>query len=201
MRARDSQPRAARAASASAPPAPLVPAGANPQGADAGAVFVGAPGAPTAQQALLVAPPDTGLFGPAACDAPHPVVDSGSGRDASAVRGAAPTLVSAAGLVASGASLTFHPYGAVVVSPPSLPPAALPSPWPLGELAVVGIGAAPRRRSRWWAPAEEPFVPPPPPVLPAALNMLTLDERARLLLLRRHRSRAVRTFMERSLGC
>ena len=88
-----------------------------------------------------------------------------------------------------------------VPAAPSLPPTALPSPWSLGELAAVGIGAAPRRRSRWWGPAEEPFVPPLPPVLPAALNMLTLDERARLLLLRRHRSRAVRTFMERSLGC
>ena len=65
--------------------APLVPDGADFQGADAGALAVGASGAPAVQQALfrrlqqdLVPPSGVGRVGPAARDAPLPVSETGT---------------------------------------------------------------------------------------------------------------------------
>ena len=102
---------------------PLAPRGLEPvppaflAGVDA--AFAGAPGAPAVEQALQAAPLGTGLVAPSACDAPSLQVDSGS-QGPVAPPAAAPVLVSAADLVASGASLTFHPGARVTVTAPTL---------------------------------------------------------------------------------
>ena len=71
------------------------------------------------QQALLVPPPDVGLPGPVAHGAPPFLVDSGAGFHLPArAFGPAPVAVSAADLVAHGATITFHPGNQVVAAPP-----------------------------------------------------------------------------------
>ena len=113
-------PAAPRAAAKAIPPVPrgAGPA-ANPQ--DDGRAADAALPAPDVRQALLFPPPDVGLPGPPAPDAPRFLVDSSSGyhRPAGAL-GPAPVAVSAADLVARGATLHFHPGNRVVVAPPAL---------------------------------------------------------------------------------
>ena len=113
-------PAAPKAAAKAAPP---VPCGgglaANPQ--DDARAAVAAPAGPDVRQALLFPPPDVGLPGPPAPDAPPLLVDSSAGFHLPArAFGPAPVAVSAADLVARGATLHFHPGNRVVVAPPAL---------------------------------------------------------------------------------
>ena len=111
-------PAVPKAAAKAVPPVPHGggPA-ANPQ--DDARAAVAAPLGPDVRQAHLFPPPDAGLPRLPAPDAPPLLVDPGAGFHLPAgALGPAPVAVSAADLVARGATLTFHPGNQVVVAPP-----------------------------------------------------------------------------------